>query len=122
MSSGKTPEQEADPRLRWLKPLVIGLSAVFVLLLGVFIVAMVSGVPARRAAPVGAGPAAVIPATAFPEAATLALPAGARLLDVLMQGELVLLRLRLADGSEQLITLNARTLAPQAGLRLRPEP
>ncbi|WP_374631641.1 hypothetical protein [Ferrovibrio sp.] len=111
-------EQETDPRLRWLKPLVIGLSALFVILLLALIVGMITGAPARKQA-------AGIPATSqgagpvSPEA--LSLPRGARLLEGFGAADRVILRIQLADGSERLLSLDARSLAPLSSLTIQAE-
>lgn len=105
-------EQETDPRLRWLKPLVIGLSVVFVGLLLVLIVGMITGVPGRTQS--------TTPPTASSKLEqTLSLPRGARVLESFGVADRVVLRIRLPDGSERLLSLDARSLTPLAGLTIQ---
>lgn len=111
MTPHNGPETETDPRLRWLKPLVIGLSAVFVILMLALIVGFITGAPGRRTE--------AVPAARPGQMQSLSLPGGARIVEILPAGDAVILRLRLADGSEQLHSLNARSLSPQGSLLLQ---
>lgn len=121
-----TADQDTDPRLRWLKPLVIGLSVVFVGLMVTLVVAMIAGVPQRRAADSklpggatgGAGPA--IPTAAQAEQ-VLNLPRNSRVADIFASGERIILRVRLADGTERLFALHGQTLAPIGQLTIQVE-
>ncbi|MBP7062524.1 hypothetical protein [Ferrovibrio sp.] len=115
-------EQETDPRLRWLKPLVIGLSVLFVAMLLAVIVAMVTGVPQRRAAETTA--AKLVPAPAAPAMLAeqvLNLPRNSRVADVFASGERIILRVRLADGTERLFALHGQTLNPIGQLTIQIE-
>ncbi len=122
-----TADQDTDPRLRWLKPLVIGLSVVFVGLMVTLVVAMIAGVPQRRAAdskaPGGAGP--VLPTAAQLNTAqaeqVLSLPRNSRVADIFASGERIILRVRLADGTERLFALHGQTLAPIGQLTIQVE-
>lgn len=125
-----TADQDTDPRLRWLKPLVIGLSVVFVGLMVTLVVAMIAGVPQRRAADSklpggatggaagGAGP--VLPMAAQAEQ-VLNLPRNSRVADIFASGERIILRVRLADGTERLFALHGQTLAPIGQLTIQVE-
>lgn len=116
-------EQETDPRLRWLKPLVIGLSVLFVAMLLAVIVAMVTGVPQRRAAETAAAkstmPASPVPAILAEQ--VLNLPRNSRVADVFASGERIILRVRLADGTERLFALHGQTLSPIGQLTIQIE-
>ncbi len=105
-------EEETDPRLRWLKPLVIGLSALFVILLLVLMVGMITGVPGRKAQ-------SAPPAGVNTMEQSLGLPAGARVMESFGAGDRVILRVQLPDGGERLLSLDARSLAPLAGLTIQ---
>jgi len=116
-------EQETDPRLRWLKPLVIGLSVVFVGLLLVLIVGMITGVPGRTQSTTSVPErtqSTTAPTTAGSKLEqTLSLPRGARVLESFGVADRVVLRIRLPDGSERLLSLDARSLTPLAGLTIQ---
>jgi len=115
-------EQETDPRLRWLKPLVIGLSVVFVGLLLVLIVGMITGVPGRTQSTTsvpGRTQSMPAPTASSKLEQTLSLPRGARVLESFGVADRVVLRIRLPDGSERLLSLDARSLTPLAGLTIQ---
>jgi len=111
-------EQETDPRLRWLKPLVIGLSLLFVALLLAVIVAMVTGVPQRSADAAKSG--AKLPSANLMEQ-SLNLPRNSRVADVFASGERIIIRVRLADGTERLYALHGQTLSPIGMLTMQVE-
>ena len=125
-----TADQDTDPRLRWLKPLVIGLSVVFVGLMVTLVVAMIAGVPQRRAADSkapagatagaagGAGPGMLRAAQAEQ---VLNLPRNSRVADIFASGERIILRVRLSDGTERLFALHGQTLAPIGQLTIQVE-
>jgi hypothetical protein len=109
-------EQETDPRLRWLKPLVIGLSLLFVAMLLAVIVAMVTGVPQRSADAAKPG----LPSAKLMEQ-SLNLPRNSRVADVFASGERIIIRVRLADGTERLYALHGQTLSPIGMLTVQVE-
>lgn len=109
MVAKQAAEEETDPRLRWLKPLVIGLSAMFVSLLLALMVGMITGVPGRKAPP----------AAAHTAVQTLSLPPGARVMESFGAGDRVILRVQLPDGGERLLSLDARSLAPLSSLTIQ---
>ena len=115
-------EEETDPRLRWLKPLVIGLSALFVILLLVLMVGMITGVPGRKAQsalPASMPPASMPTASVNTMEQSLGLPAGARVMESFGAGDRVILRVQLPDGGERLLSLDARSLTPLSGLTIQ---
>jgi len=114
-------DQDTDPRLRWLKPLVIGLSVVFVALIMALIVGLITGVPQRRAAEATA--AKPLPANLSPAFAeqVLNLPRNSRVADVFASGERIIVRVRLADGTERLFALHGQTLQPIGQLTIQVE-
>ncbi|MEL3889586.1 hypothetical protein V6B08_04900 [Ferrovibrio sp. MS7] len=118
-------DQDTDPRLRWLKPLVIGLSVVFVALIMALIVGLITGVPQRRAEAAKAASASALPSTALPSAVmaeqVLNLPRNSRVADVFASGERIIVRVRLADGTERLFALHGQTLAPIGQLTIQVE-
>ncbi|WP_428248869.1 OadG family protein [Ferrovibrio sp.] len=115
-------DQDTDPRLRWLKPLVIGLSVVFVALIMALIVGLITGVPQRRAE-AAKQTAKPVPANLSPAFAeqVLNLPRNSRVADVFASGERIIVRVRLADGTERLFALHSQTLQPIGQLTIQVE-
>lgn len=71
----------------------------------------------RQPSPIG-GPSAIGPAAA-PNAMTLDLPSGARVVGAEASGDRLVVRVELAGGSEELIIVNLATGAPIATVTLR---
>lgn len=107
-------QEEVDPRLRWLKPLVIGLGVVFAAMIVVLIVVMITGVPSRRGQE-----AAAVPSPGQ-VSDLLTLPRNSRVTDVFAANDRVIVRVRLADGTERLYALD-RALRPAGSITLQPE-
>ena len=91
------PLSEAEQRqIRVLKAVVIGLGVLIVLGLGALLAAVIlKGGGAVRGLPTGA-------------AMTLPVPAGARVEEMRLSGNLLALRLRLSDGTWQVVVVDAR--------------
>ena len=117
-------EPETQPNLRWLKIIVIVLG-VLILVCGALLVVGIykrmsgGGAPAVAAAP--AAPAgsdmpipprptasAGVPGAVFGDR-QLVLPRGGRLVEVLTAGDRLVLRIRLATGTERLVVYDAET-------------
>lgn len=103
-----------DPRIRWLKPLVIGLSIVFFGGLLLLVVLIATGAHLKRT------PAPVAPPTAIADR-SITLPKNSRVTDVLASGNRILLRVRLADGSERLYALDGASLQPLGSVTIQVE-
>ena len=97
-------ETIADPNIRILKAIVIGLGLAMVVCAGILVWGLTRKAAPRAAAPVAA---AEVPSQ-FGER-TLSLPRGARLLDVTQSEARLMLRVRLATGAERLILVDAAT-------------
>lgn len=98
-------ETIADPNIRILKAIVIGLGLAMVVCAGILVWGLTRKAPPRAVAP----PVATqdVP-TQFGER-TLSLPRGAKLLDVSQSEARLMLRVRLASGIERLILVDAAT-------------
>lgn len=91
--------------MRALKAFVIGMAILLSVGVVVVVVAIVQragdvGAPAPVSAPASVGSSSDFGAT------RLALPAGAEIVDMVAEGERLILRLKLAGGAEQLIVLD----------------
>lgn len=113
MTSGS--ETASDPKIRWLKAIVIGLGVVFCGLAALLIVLILTGGP-KRSAPAAAGPGPVSPSDL-----TITLPKNSRVADVLSTGNRIVLRVRLADGTERLYALDGTTLRPLGSVTVQVE-
>ena len=89
--------------MRALKAFVIGMA----ILLSVGVVVVVVAI-VQRAGDVGVPAPEPVAASALPsfDKSRLVLPAGAEIVDMVAEGERLILRLRLAGGGEQLIVLD----------------
>lgn len=102
--------------MRALKILVVAMGVLLVF----GIVALGFGIAYRVHHPRNAGTAAIhapIAPTAMPRA--VALPPGARIVSAQSEGDRVMVRLALADGSEELLLLDWRSGATLAALTLK---
>ncbi len=99
--------------MRALKVLVV----VMGVLLVVGTIGLVLAVMNRANHPVAATPAPVVTAGTN---STIDLPAGAKVIGTELSGDRVLIRLSLADGGEQLLTVNTATGARVGTITLRP--
>ena len=112
-----TAETAADPKIRWLKLVVIGLGVVFLGLAVLLVVLILTGGP-KRQGPV-TGPLAASEAAMADRVLTL--PKNSRVTDVLSSGSRIVVRVRLADGTERLYALDADNLRPLGSMTLQPE-
>lgn len=106
----------ADPKIRWLKAIVIGLGVIFLGLATLLIVLIMTGGPKRTAATAPAQPRPVAV-----EDLTLSLPKNSRVTDVFASGSRIVVRVRLADGTERLYALDGDSLRPLGSLTLQVE-
>lgn len=106
-------------RLRWLKPLVIVQGIIFLGLMAAVIVIMITGLPGRgsNAAP----PTASVPQLPPGLEGSLLLPKNSRVLDLMASGDRLILRIRLADGTERIYAIDSRSLKPIGGLTIQVE-
>jgi hypothetical protein len=112
-----TAETAADPKIRWLKLVVIGLGVVFLGLAVLLVVLILTGGPKRQGpvtGPLAAGEAAVADRV-------LTLPKNSRVTDVLASGNRIVVRVRLADGTERLYALDGESLRPLGSMTLQAE-
>jgi hypothetical protein len=110
-------ERTADEttRIRWLKAVVIGLGVIFLGLAVLLLVLIMTGGP-KRTAPSVAAPRAVAV-----EDLIFSLPKNSRVADVLATGNRIVLRVRLADGTERLYALDGETLKPLGSITVQVE-
>ena len=114
---------QQEPSIKWLTRLVIGLG--IVLIGGVLLLVVLLATGAHLKTPSGvSGPAAT--STAAPRAAAvedlaLTLPKNSRISDVLSSGNRIVVRVRLADGTERLYALDGTTLKPLNSLTIQVE-
>jgi hypothetical protein len=88
--------EAADPRIRWLKAVVIGLGVIFVGLAGGY----------KRSAPAAAPSSTAEAVQDF----GITLPRNSRVAEVLATNNRIVLRVRLADGTERLYALDGESL------------
>lgn len=103
---------EHDPRIRWLKPLVIGLSIVF--FGGLVLLAVLIATGTHRGSRPAPPPAAV-------QDFGITLPKNSRIAEVLATGNRIVLRVRLADGTERLYALDGESLRPLGSVTIQAE-
>jgi hypothetical protein len=107
--------------MRWLKALVIGMGILIVV--GTVVMAVML---ARRSGPdgeaAGAAPAAANGGSAAVVARRrIVLPAGARVVETVLDGDRVALRIALANGAERVVIIDIRTGRRLGTLDLAPE-
>lgn len=111
-------EDVAEARkIRWLKATVIGLGVIFLGLATLLIVLIMTGGPKRT--PSAASSAA--PRQVSVEDLELTLPRNSRIAEVFASGSRIVLRVRLADGTERLYALDGETLKPLGSLTVKVE-
>ncbi len=104
--------------MRWLKALVIGMAILIVV--GTVVIAVML---ARRSGSDGEAASGATGGSAAVAARRIALPAGARVIETVLDGDRVALRIALANGAERVVIIDIRTgrrlgtldLAPEAG-------
>ncbi len=107
---------EEATRIRWLKATVIGLGIVFVGLAVLLLVLIMTGGPKRTSSASSAAPRAVAV-----EDLEFTLPRNSRVAEVFATGNRIILRVRLADGTERLYALDGETLKPLGSLTVKVE-
>lgn len=102
----------ADPKIRWLKAVVIGLGVVFVGLAVLLIVLIMTGGYKRSTA--------IAPPNAVQDFG-ITLPRNSRVAEVFATGNRIVLRVRLADGTERLYALDGESLRPLGSVTIQVE-
>ncbi len=103
-------------KIRWLKATVIGLGVIFLGLATLLIVLIMAGGPKRTAT---TAPAAVRNVTV--EDLEFIIPRNSRVAEVFATGSRIILRVRLADGTERLYAIDGETLKPLGSLTVKTE-
>lgn len=103
-------------KIRWLKATVIGLGVIFLGLATLLIVLIMTGGPKRTASTT---PAAVRNVTV--EDLEFTIPRNSRVAEVFATGSRIILRVRLADGTERLYAIDGETLKPLGSLTVKTE-
>lgn len=116
----ETTDRDETTRIRWLKAIVIGLGVVFLGLATLLIVLIMTGGP-RRTVTGTASTAASAPRSVTVEDLELTLPRNSRIAEVFASGSRIVLRVRLADGTERLYALDGETLRPLGSLTVKVE-
>lgn len=106
-------------KIRWLKAVVIGLGVIFVGLAVLLIVVIMTG--AHEKPSPGAVAGAPAPRSVAVEDLSLTLPRNSRIADVFASGSRIVLRVRLADGTERLYALDGESLRPLGSLTVQVE-
>lgn len=109
---------QQEPSIKWLTRLVIGLG--IVLIGGVILLFVLLATGAHLKDRPAAGPASAPRAVAVEDLA-LTLPKNSRVSDVLSSGNRIVVRVRLADGTERLYALDGTTLKPLNSLTIQVE-
>lgn len=109
-------EAQQSLKIRWLKATVIGLGVIFLGLATLLIVLIMTGGPKRTAS---SGTSALRNVTV--EDLELTLPRNSRVTEVFASGSRIVLRVRLADGTERLYALDGETLKPLGSLTVKVE-
>lgn len=109
-------------KIRWLKAVVIGLGVIFVGLAVLLIVVIMTGAhekpPVTATATTAGAPS---PRSVAVEDLALTLPRNSRIADVFASGSRIVLRVRLADGTERLYVLDGESLRPLGSLTVQVE-
>jgi hypothetical protein len=113
-------DAEQTQKIRWLKATVIGLGVIFLGLATLLIVLIMTGGPKRT-------PSATAPGTSIGvrnvtvEDLEFTIPRNSRVAEVFATGNRIILRVRLADGTERLYALDGETLKPLGSLTVKVE-
>lgn len=108
--------EESTTRIRWLKATVIGLGVIFLGLAVLLIVLIMTGGPKRTATS-----GTVAPRSVVVEDLEFSLPRNSRVAEVFATGNRIILRVRLADGTERLYALDGETLKPLGSITVKVE-
>lgn len=103
-------------KIRWLKATVIGLGVIFLGLATLLIVLIMTGGPKRTPS---ATASAVRNVTV--EDLEFTIPRNSRVAEVFATGSRIILRVRLADGTERLYAIDGETLKPLGSLTVKTE-
>jgi hypothetical protein len=103
-------------KIRWLKATVIGLGVIFLGLATLLIVLIMTGGPKRTPS---ATASAVRNVTV--EDLEFIIPRNSRVAEVFATGSRIILRVRLADGTERLYAIDGETLKPLGSLTVKTE-
>jgi hypothetical protein len=114
----ETTEKDETARIRWLKATVIGLGIVFLGLATLLIVLIMTGGPKRTGS---AASSTAAPRSVTVEDLEFAIPRNSRVAEVFATGNRIILRVRLADGTERLYALDGETLKPLGSLTVKVE-
>lgn len=108
---------QQEPSIKWLTRLVIGLGVVLIGGVILLFVLLATGAHLKDK------PAATAsaPRTVSVEDLALTLPKNSRVADVLATGNRIVLRVRLADGTERLYALDGTTLKPLNSITVQVE-
>lgn len=109
-------EKDETAKIRWLKATVIGLGVIFLGLATLLIVLIMTGGPKRTASTPAATPRHVTV-----EDLEFILPRNSRVAEVFATGSRIILRVRLADGTERLYALDGETLKPLGSITVKVE-
>lgn len=104
--------EAADPKIRWLKAVVIGLGVIFIGLAVLLVVLIMTGGYKRN--PAAAPPSAV-------QDFGITLPRNSRVAEVFATGNRIVLRVRLADGTERFYALDGESLRPLGSITIQVE-
>lgn len=109
-------DKEQVLKIRWLKATVIGLGVIFLGLAVLLLVLIMTGGPKRTA-----GTGAAVPRNVAVEDLEFSIPRNSRVAEVFATGNRIILRVRLADGTERLYALDGETLKPLGSLTVKVE-
>ncbi len=113
---GMSDDVQETRKIRWLKATVIGLGVIFLGLATLLIVLIMTGGPKRTAS---TAPQAVRNVTV--EDLEFIIPRNSRVAEVFATGSRIILRVRLADGTERLYAIDGETLKPLGSLTVKTE-
>lgn len=109
---------QQEPSIKWLTRLVIGLGIV---LIGGVILLFVLLATGAHLKDKPAATSSAVPRAVAVEDLMLNLPKNSRVSDVLSSGNRIVVRVRLADGTERLYALDGTTLKPLNSLTIQVE-
>jgi hypothetical protein len=109
-------DAEQTQKIRWLKATVIGLGVIFLGLATLLIVLIMTGGPKRTPSATASAVRNVIV-----EDLEFTIPRNSRVAEVFATGNRIVLRVRLADGTERLYAVDGETLKPLGSLTVKVE-
>ncbi len=113
---GMSEEGQQTLKIRWLKATVIGLGVIFLGLATLLIVLIMTGGPKRTPST-----AAQTVRNVTVEDLEFIIPRNSRVAEVFATGNRIILRVRLADGTERLYAIDGETLKPLGSLTVKVE-